>query len=1015
METTQNQKNKYWQTLEQWRQDEEFKLLASQEFSNSPLREDEGAEGGWARREFLKLMGASLALTSFGCVRRPAQKIVPYVQRPKDFVEGIANYYASSFSDGSETLGVVVTTREGRPIHVTGNTLHPLNSGGMSARAHAHILSLYDPDRLQGPVKNLLNDQRTNRETVSVDIEKADQEIAERIRKGKVAVLTSSVVSPSLNLVMNEFASATGAKIYTWDSQCHEKYVQGQLKSFGSQVAPRLVLEKSKYTLAINNDFLGTWLQPVQQMASFGLTRKPGANMSRLVVFESLLSLTGTNADSRYRIRPSHSVHVAMGLLHQLLVKKAVSSYASDGQIISVVKEYADAESELGLPEGTLSKIASELWDNRGKSLVLAGEDLATQVACNLLNAVLGNDGITIDARRSFNTGFQGSNSDLAELTAAIKAERVSTLIIAGVNPVYSAPGQNGFLEALQTKGLFSVATNDRNDETAKYCDYVIPDHHAMEGWGDSEGQKGVYSIQQPTIEPLYKTRGLGDSLIAWAKAAKVGGPSRHESFYNVVKSQAGNLGVSNWNQFLQEGVLGRGSRTGEESGRRFNSAAILNAKRQDTPKSDLELVLYSSVGLRDGSLANVPWLQEFPDPVAKICWDNYLTVSHKYAEENHLQEGQVVELTAGGQTVKVPVHIQPGQHDSALGLALGYGRTSVGSVGNGVGINAFRLAGFNKGEVRWSGIIASLKPTKAISPLASTQGHHYMEGRQIVVEATLAQYKENPAANIHRHKVFSAWSEHKYESYKWGMSIDLNQCTGCSACVIACQSENNIPIVGKKYVIQQREMHWIRIDRYYVGDPNDPDTVHMPLLCQHCDNAPCETVCPVAATTHSTEGLNEMIYNRCVGTRYCSNNCPYKVRRFNWFNYARMNPELYASPLHMQLNPEVTVRGRGVMEKCTFCTQKIQSARSVAKLEDRRIQDGDIVTACEAACPTKAITFGDLNDPASRVSKILKDQRYYPLLEELNTRPAVQYASKIRNTNVLKGEHKHEGNGDHS
>jgi MoCo/4Fe-4S cofactor protein with predicted Tat translocation signal len=1010
---------KYWQTLEEWREDKAFKEIAEKEFLTSPLIEDavdeSSSEGGWARREFLKLMGASLALTSFGCVRRPATLIVPYVQRPKDVVEGIANLYASTYADGSEVFGVVVTTREGRPIHVTGNKLHPTNNGGMSARAHAHLLSLYDPSRLTGPLRNLQNETKTNSDTVSTTYEKADAEISKQIKKGGVAFLTGSIVSPSLEKVIGDFSRATNAKKYTWEPLAHDQFVRGQELSYGTNLAPRLALDKAKLIVSINCDFLGTFLQPTQQMNLFSKGRKPGENMNRLVVFESISTLTGSNADSRYRIRPTHSVVVAMGLLHELLIKKQVSSGAADSSVLSLVKEYADAEETLGLGHGTLAKVASELWSNRGKSLVLGGYDIGSQIAANLLNSVLGNDGTTIDYRKSPNTGFQGSTRDLVNLVKAMNNGEVKTLIIHGTNPGYAAPVKSGFLEALR-KVETVIYTGDRSDETGTHADYVLPDHHPMEGWGDTEGQKGVYAVQQPTIRPLYNTRSFGDTLISIGKAAGLSGFSSYETFHEVVKSQFESRLGRNWVTVLQEGVVDTASdeRKSNDSGRSFRSSSLQFAKKKEQPSADLELVLYPTVGLKDGTLANVTWLQEFPDPVSKICWDNYLSLSPKIAEEKKLHEGQVAKLTVGDTTVSAPVHIQPGQDDHTIGLALGYGRTAAGAVGNGVGINGFKLAGLVDDETRFSGLSATLATTHQRVKLAGVQGHHTMMGRQIVVEATLEQFKKDPQSNIHRHKIFSAWSEHKYTGHKWGMSIDLSTCTGCSACVIACQSENNIPTVGKEYVTKGRIMQWIRIDRYYVGDEHNPDTVHMPILCQHCDNAPCETVCPVAATTHSPEGLNDMIYNRCVGTRYCANNCPYKVRRFNWFNYARMNPNLHAAPMNMQLNPEVTVRARGVMEKCSFCTHKIHQAKTKAKLEDRKLKDGDIVTACQASCPTNAIVFGDLNDPESAVSKALKDTRHYSLLEELNTRPAIQYASKIRNADKLKGE-KHSEKGGHA
>lgn len=1019
-QTDMDQSPKYWLSIEQWKNDPAFQELAEKEFLSSPLSEGADKDGGWARREFLKLMGASLALTSFGCVRRPAQKIIPYAKRPEEVVQGITNYYASSFVDGHDALGTLVSTREGRPIKIDGNESHPSNAGGMSARAHSHVLSLYDPARMRAPKKNLRNPETLNYDSISTTWDNADKEIVAEFKKGKVAILTGASFSPATRNLISQFSKTFGAKTYTWEPLSMATVKKGRQLSFGNSAVPMLKFSKAKYILTIDTDILGTYLAPTQANREFAEGRRPGEGMNKLVAFESLLSLTGANADTRIRIRASQQLDVIMGLLYKIVTENKMSRYANDTQVGKILSGYKDAANEVGVEQELFDQIAKDLWENKGQSIVVAGgpatEGLdaeALQVATNFLNTVLGNEGETIVTQTSM-AGASTSDNEILDLVKAIEAGEIKRLVIHGVNPGYALPLEAGFREAMKKVELL-VYTGDRIDETGSMSHFVLPDHHAMENWSDIEIIEGVYSIQQPTIRPMYDTRAFQDSLISWV--VKGGGSVGAESWYDYMRNHWKNsvyaqnrTGIAKgdfnsfWVSLLQDGVFDTESKKSRSTS--FNTSSLKIAEKKETPHADFELVLYPTVGLKDGSMANVSWLQEFPDPVTKICWDNYLSVSPKVAADMKLKEGQIVELMVSGKTVKVPVHIQPGTNDHVVGLALGYGRTHAGDVADGVGIDAYKLAAVENGKILYSGLSAKIKPTTKMYPLANTQGHHSMEGRQIVVEATLKDYLKNEEAGIHRHKVFTAWSKIKYEGRKWGMTVDLNSCTGCGACVIACQSENNVSTVGKKYVLEGREMHWIRIDRYYTGTPDEPGVVNMPVMCQHCDNAPCETVCPALATVHGDEGTNDMIYNRCIGTRYCANNCPYKVRRFNWFNYTNVE-----SPLHMAMNPEVTVRSRGVMEKCTFCSHKIAAAKNVARHEKREVKDGDVITACQASCPTKAIVFGDMHDKDSKVAASYKDKRNYTLLEELNNVPAVQYKSKIRNTNKIKS---HGGKGHH-
>ena len=1016
-------------SLEQWADDKTFqKLAGDREFlnplpvpnhklanhklANHKLANQEA--GLWERREFLQLMTAGVALASFGCVRRPTEKIVPYVQRPDDMILGEADFYSSSYYDGEEGFGLLVKTREGRPIKIEGNPSHPVNQGKLSARAHAHILSLYDPERLKTPQENLFNEEKTNREKISLSYAKADKEITQHLKTGKTAFLTGQWPSPSSEKLLKNFCQAFSCDHFVWNPlETHPALMSAQKLCYGKALVPRLALDRARFILSIDCDFLGTWLSPTEFNRLYSQGRKAGRDMNRLIMFESLLSLTGSNADERFRIKPSQQLPLVLALIHSLIQKGFVQAHKFNAKVPS--KPWKD----FSMTEEKWNEIVKTLWENRGQSLVLTGGP-ATQgqqakglhIAVAYLNHLLKNDGWTVDYQNPYRVFAQAGRS-IEDLIQKLEQKKINSLIIHKSKPLYTYPDPERLKSAIK-KAKLVVYTGDREDETGRMAHYILPDPHDLEKWSDWEFQKGVLSIGQPTIRPLYETRAFEDGLIQWAtqgnKASVLQGT---KTWYEYMKKQVmKEIGSSmSWDRFLEMGVFIKNPsrRKSRFPARAFNTSALSAIKTEQadpagqnplaeepalSPKKGLELILYTTQGLKDGTLANVPWLMEFPDPVTKICWDNYVCVSPKTAKMRGLKEGQVIQLKTTRQEVKAPVHIQPGQADGVLALALGFGHTRAGKVANQVGVNAYPLAGLFEGAPVMTGISAEIKPTSKVVPLANTQGHHSMEGRQIVVETTLKKYLQNPGSAIHRHKMFSLWSDHEYPKHKWGMVIDLNSCTGCSACVIACQSENNIPTVGKDLVEQGREMHWIRVDRYYKGEPSAPSVVHQPVVCMHCDNAPCETVCPVLATVHSSEGTNDMIYNRCVGTRYCANNCPYKVRRFNWFNYTKK----IKKPQDMALNPEVTVRSRGVMEKCTFCIHRVRSAQAKAKLEGRALKDGDIQTACQQSCPTGAIVFGDLKDKSSEVYRLFHREDSYALLEELNTQPAVRYQVKVRN-----------------
>lgn len=1013
--------NKYWLSLEQWKNDPEFMKMAETEFQSSPLREKDD-EGGWARREFLKLMGASIAMASAGCIRRPVQKIVPYNKQPEEVTLGVANYYSSAFFDGSDGLGVLVKTREGRPIKIEANPGHPFSISGLSIRSQASLLKMYDPERLKGPQRNLFNEKKSNSQVVDVKWEELDKKVVEQLKKGDVVLLTGAIASPATRAVIGDFAQGFKAKQVVWEAFSNEEVREGQKASYGDDVVPAYRFDKAKMIVSIDADFLGTWISPTAFTNQFVNGRKDIKNMNRLVSFDSNYSLTGANADIRMKIKPSQQLDVVMGLLHEIIVKKGASAHAGNASVKAALAPFADTAKKLGVEPELFAKVAADLLANKGESLVVAGgiqtmtaKSKELQVAVNFLNSVLDNDGKTVDAKGG-NSALKASYEDMAALIKDMAAGKVKTLVIHGVNPAFVLPAEMGFADAVK-KVEMVVYTGDRIDETGIYADYITPDNHALESWNDAELANGVYTICQPAIRPMYDTRSFQLSLMTWAYMANMG-PQRlrdYETFYDYLRvfwksDIAPKVGKGKdfedfWQETLQKGYAG--SLNTGSSARSFKVDAFTSIKPAAASEG-LELVLYPTSQMGDGSLNNVAWLHELPDPVTKAVWDNYISVSLAAAEKHGLKQNSVVELTVGDKKIELPILIQPGLHDDVMAIAVGYGRTRVGKVGNGIGKNAFALATAKDGKMVFAGQKVEFKKLSKKYEIAITQGHHSMEGRNIVAEATLKDYNKKKDAGIHKHHTWSIWSGHEYSGHKWGMAVDLHTCTGCSSCVIACQSENNTSVVGKQYVIEGREMHWIRIDRYYTGNPADAEAVFQPVMCQHCDNAPCETVCPVLATVHSDEGLNDMVYNRCVGTRYCANNCPYKVRRFNWFNYAKQ----IEKPLHMALNPSVSVRTRGVMEKCTFCVQRIQDAKTVARNEKRQMKDGDVKVACQTACPAGGIVFGDLNDPNSEVAKIFKtEERAYALLEEWHAAPSVRYLSKIRN-NDKESTGGHNGHG---
>ena len=1027
-----NQKT-YWKGIEQLTNDADFVKKNESEFPEYlPISETGGESSN--RRDFLKLMGFGIAAASLAACEAPVRKAIPYLNKPVDVDPSVPNYYASTYVNGGDAVSVVVKTREGRPIKVEGNKYSSISKGGTSAQVEASVLSLYDKERLTGPMKD----------GAEIDWVSLDREVTAKLadisaKGGQIRIVSNSVLSPTTKKAVGEFiAKYPTTQHVTYDAVSAYGIAEGNRRSFGESMIPSYDFSKAKTIVSVGADFLGTWISPIEFSKQYATTRKINEHhreMSRHYQFESNLSLTGSNADYRTPITPAQ-VGSVVAYLYNAIAAKAGQAKVSGGSASDVAH---------------LTSAANELWANQGKSLVVCGSnDPAVQVLVNGINAMLGNYGSTINTSAPVHYR-QGDDVAMSNLAKDLNGGRISGVIFFNCNPLYNS-AEAAALTAAISKASLTVSTSDRMDETASAVQYVAPDHHYLEQWNDAELRTGHLSLTQPTISPLFSTRQAPESFLKWA-----GQEVEYYTYlqnnwnetYFAMQSEVSSFQTF-WDKSLYDGVVefGGTDKTYTYDYAAAATAATSVAQNYKTEGAGLQLALYQKVGLGDGSQANNPWLQEMPDPITKATWDNYLTISMALANELGITmkegETQLVNLTVGDTTVEVPALVQPGQAIGTVGLAVGYGRTKAGKVADAVGVNAYpfmsKLNGANTMDVL-AGVSVSV--TGKSYRIAQTQTHQTYMGRENVIqEATLEEYKKDTGAgrwhpHIYKDGEFvkpskiTLWSGHEYGNHHWALSIDMNSCTGCSACTVACQAENNIPVVGKQEVLNRREMAWIRIDRYYsaanpAGNKKEleeaaanPEVTFQPMMCQHCNNAPCETVCPVAATTHSTEGLNQMTYNRCIGTRYCANNCPYKVRRFNWFKYHDnsqfdMNMSMNNDLGKMVLNPDVTVRARGVMEKCSMCVQRIQAGKLAAKREGRRPVDGEIQMACASACPSDAITFGDLNDPNSKISQLLQieekkvgekatervvnEDRAYHVLEELNVNPNVWYMTKIRN-----------------
>ena len=1085
-------KKTYWKGYSEKNQTPTFVESSQKEFQEKiPVDEFLSSDGvndlKSGRRDFLKFMGFSVAAATLASCETPVIKSIPYVNKPEEITPGVANWYSSTFYDGNDFANILVKSREGRPIWLKGKK-DGMSAGGLIPRISTSILNLYNSARLENP---LLDKAETTWDDSDSKIKKQLSDIA--ASNGKIRILTNTIISPSTNAAIKDFIGAYSKNDTESEIESDIKHIQYDPKSyngirianessFGASVIPNYHFDKAKIIVSISADFISNWLLPTKYSTDYSKSRKPENGwMSKHYQFESVFSLTGANADYRSQIKPSQEGITASSIL----------SVLKGGNPNEMLSEETAAN---------IVKCAKSLKENKGNSIVVSGSnDSNIQTIVNAINVELGNYDSTIDLANPLNL-FQGNDEEVSNLISEIESNKVEALIVYGSNPVYSLPNGVDLAKSI-SKIPLTISLSEYEDETASVCKFVCPDHNYLESWCDHEPINGHVSIQQPIIRPLYNTRQAQESFLVWAGLAERA-INESQAFYDYIRENWTSKSIGNqedymtftefWNWTIHNGYTNTSNINSE-----LDSVDHSSYKNDISSSEKAVLDLASSTGdweyivyqkeLGLGAHAANPWLQELPDSITKVVWDNYITMAPADCYELfnintndpksswdgiHLGQEEkafMVSLTANGSEIKLPVYPLPGQTKGTVGVSFGYGRGESGeNIGKAafqcdekgdhlvdandqllpIGANGFKLASFSGNNLSYNGV-AEIALLDERYSLASTQTHHTVMGRTSIVKETSYDFwkansdnKEayNEKVKLHSHKEgghsevdateFSLWDEHPVENvgHRWGMSIDLSSCNGCGVCITACHSENNVPVVGKDEVRRSRDMHWLRMDRYFssIEDDNrkewaeakhkgdfdygklevpedNPSVVFMPMLCQHCNHAPCETVCPVAATTHSNEGLNMMTYNRCIGTRYCANNCPYKVRRFNWFNYRDYRKFKNANPsqdemARLVLNPDVVVRSRGVMEKCSFCVQRIQEGKLTAKKEARTLNDGDVVTACSDACPNDCITFGDWNDPSSEIKAASESSRSYQALEEVGVKPNVWYQVKVRN-----------------
>jgi len=1003
----------YWKSLGELARNDEYEKFVEREFPENATELNDKV----SRRSFLRVMGASIALAGFAACRRPVQKIVPFSKQPEDLVEGVPQYYASASPFQDALNGIVVENNSGRPTKIEGNEMHPASSGNTSIFGQAEILNMFDPDRSRYVRKD------GERSSVSAFAEFCSDHFSNADQN--IAFVSEANSSPTYNKLkdqaLNQFSNA---EWITYEPFGEDNALEGTNIAFGERLRTYNKYDEADVIVSFDDDFLNPAADKnsVENTKRFTDRRRVMSeddDMSRFYAVESTFSITGSNADNRLRIKSGEI---------ELFIYALAAELSNTVSGLSAFSGYSNKFSD----HEWISVLTEELLDNRGNSVLTVGRDHNPELHATVaaMNTALGNDGETVDYLEVPHVDNQNNREAFSGLVEDLNNGNVDTVVLVGTNPAFTAPADLNFDEALANAEQV-VHLSNYYDETSKLANWHINRAHFLEAWGDGYSYSGTRSIIQPQIEPLYS----GISEIEFLNIILNGDQQKgYDLVQNTWKDYYSNNFTSQWNKALHDGVASEETfyAASVSISSAFNSQANDFISNAD-PSEGMELVIRPDSTVFDGRFANNGWLQELPKPMTKITWDNVALMSKKTADELGVTEAglgksevEVVSITVDGTTIEIPAWVQPGHADDSITITVGYGREGVGRVANKIGVDTYPLR--TTDNMHFASNV-SVEKTDETDEIACTQDHNTMEGRSLLRHATLQEYKENPNFSTYESaydaempglayadehgedeplSIFNSIDEQEYpeDEPQWGMSIDLNTCTGCGVCTIACTAENNIPVVGKREVSRGREMHWIRNDRYFDGDVNDPKALHQPVPCMHCELAPCEQVCPVAATTHSDDGMNQMTYNRCIGTRYCANNCPYKVRRFNFFNYTKEfltggdDPEI----IQMAMNPEVTVRFRGVMEKCTYCVQRVNRAKINRSIETngetKKPKDGAVETACQQACPADAIYFGDLTDPESEVVQTKKNNRNYLLLEELNTRPRTSYLAKVRNPN---------------